>query len=176
VCNKAFARADLLKRHAANHDSDSTTKKRKIIGGDSPSAGRVSHACRACATARVKCEEMKPCGRCRNRNITCEFGGDGAGSTAAMHLLHLSGSHGQSPHGQITHGQSSHGQVNGNGPYERGERVHAGVPQPAYEQLQSPVHLQQNQGQTAGRDHQMVTPAIAVQGMFIFFIFYFRIS
>jgi hypothetical protein len=50
----------------------------------------VSHACRHCASARVKCEEIKPCKRCRNRNLTCEFGSSEAGSAAAMHLLHLS--------------------------------------------------------------------------------------
>ncbi|KAI0600176.1 hypothetical protein F4775DRAFT_546523 [Biscogniauxia sp. FL1348] len=90
VCGKAFARADLLKRHTANHenDGDSTKKRRRVDA--SPGAGRVSHACRPCATARVKCEEIKPCTRCRNRNLNCESTSSEAGSAAAMHLLHLS--------------------------------------------------------------------------------------
>lgn len=138
-CNKAFARADLLKRHAANHGSDSSGKKRKRIGGESPNAGRVSHACRACAAARVKCEEMKPCTRCRNRNVTCEYGGDGAGSTAAMHLLHLS-----------AHAVTNTGAENGG---EGGQvRSHQ---QGSYETLQSPGMMMQNQGHMTGHDSQL---------------------
>jgi hypothetical protein len=90
VCGKAFARADLLKRHATNHENDNDETRKKRRTASSPGAGRVSHACRACATARVKCEEIKPCKRCRNRNLTCEYASVEAGSAAAMHLLHLS--------------------------------------------------------------------------------------
>lgn len=89
VCGKAFGRADLLKRHRANHDDDGNGTKRRRINS-SPGAGRVAHACQACAKARVKCEESKPCTRCRNRNLTCEYASSEAGSAAAMHLLHLS--------------------------------------------------------------------------------------
>ncbi|ROV99929.1 hypothetical protein VMCG_06185 [Cytospora schulzeri] len=89
VCGKAFGRADLLKRHRANHDDDGKGIKRRRINS-SPGAGRVAHACQACAKARVKCEEVKPCSRCRSRNLTCEYASSEAGSAAAMHLLHLS--------------------------------------------------------------------------------------
>ncbi|CCC06441.1 hypothetical protein SMACR_04832 [Sordaria macrospora] len=60
ICSKAFARADLLKRHRTNHqdDSNGTNKRRRM--NSSPGAGRVAHACQACAKARVKCDEMKP--------------------------------------------------------------------------------------------------------------------
>ncbi|KAK2005127.1 hypothetical protein LX36DRAFT_676499 [Colletotrichum falcatum] len=91
ICGKAFARQDLLKRHVANHDNDNDPNKKRRRADTSPGAGRVSHACRACATARVKCEEVKPCTRCRNRNLNCEYSSTEAGSAAAMHLLHLSG-------------------------------------------------------------------------------------
>ncbi|KAK1988717.1 hypothetical protein LZ30DRAFT_744861 [Colletotrichum cereale] len=92
VCGKAFARQDLLKRHVANHENDNDPNKKRRRTDTSPGAGRVSHACRPCATARVKCEEVKPCTRCRNRNINCEYSStEAAGSAAAMHLLHLSG-------------------------------------------------------------------------------------
>ncbi|ORY66405.1 C6 transcription factor RegA [Pseudomassariella vexata] len=90
VCGKAFARADLLKRHAANHDNDNDPAKKRRRTDASLAAGRVSHACRPCAAARVKCEEVKPCTRCRNRNLFCESASSEPGSTAAMHLLHLS--------------------------------------------------------------------------------------
>ncbi|KAK1600644.1 uncharacterized protein LY79DRAFT_585978 [Colletotrichum navitas] len=91
ICGKAFARQDLLKRHVTNHDNDNDPNKKRRRTNTSPGAGRVSHACRPCATARVKCEEVKPCTRCRNRNLNCEYSSTEAGSAAAMHLLHLSG-------------------------------------------------------------------------------------
>ncbi|CCF38655.1 hypothetical protein CH063_09690 [Colletotrichum higginsianum] len=91
ICGKAFARQDLLKRHVANHENDNDPNKKRRRTDTSPGAGRVSHACRPCATARVKCEEVKPCTRCRNRNLNCEYTSTEAGSAAAMHLLHLSG-------------------------------------------------------------------------------------
>ncbi|CAJ2501732.1 Uu.00g045850.m01.CDS01 [Anthostomella pinea] len=92
LCGKAFARADLLKRHTANHENDGDSSKKRRRTDASPGAGRVSHACRPCAAARVKCEEAKPCTRCRNRNLTCEFASTEPGSTAAMHLVHFSAS------------------------------------------------------------------------------------
>ncbi|KAK2045056.1 hypothetical protein LZ31DRAFT_266552 [Colletotrichum somersetense] len=91
ICGKAFARQDLLKRHVTNHDNDNDPNRKRRRTDTSPGAGRVSHACRPCATARVKCEEVKPCTRCRNRNLNCEYSSTEAGSAAAMHLLHLSG-------------------------------------------------------------------------------------
>ncbi|KAK4199140.1 putative transcription factor [Triangularia verruculosa] len=86
ICSKAFARADLLKRHRANHQ-DESSNKRKRLSSAAPGVGRVAHACQACAKARVKCEEMKPCTRCKTRGITCEVA---SSEDAAMHLLHLS--------------------------------------------------------------------------------------
>ncbi|TDZ54853.1 Early growth response protein 1 [Colletotrichum trifolii] len=95
ICGKAFARQDLLKRHVTNHENDNDPNKKRRRTDTSPGAGRVSHACRPCATARVKCEEVKPCTRCRNRNLNCEYSSTEAGSAAAMHLLHLSGNNQQ---------------------------------------------------------------------------------
>ncbi|CAM1505632.1 Fc.00g112690.m01.CDS01 [Cosmosporella sp. VM-42] len=85
VCGKSFARADLKKRHESNHDNDSKKRRRTAT---SPAAGRVAHACKACAAARVKCQEDKPCQRCVRRGLTCMS--SEAGSAAAMHLMHLS--------------------------------------------------------------------------------------
>ncbi|KAK4230534.1 putative transcription factor [Podospora fimiseda] len=85
ICSKAFARADLLKRHRANHqDDESGVKRRRIFSY--PGATRVAHACQACAKARVKCEEKKPCTRCKTRGISCEvpFAED-----TSHHSLHL---------------------------------------------------------------------------------------
>ena len=88
ICQKSFARKDLLRRHVANHDNDSPKKRRRTT--TSPGAGRVSHACRSCAIARVKCDDTKPCKRCVSRKLTCVS--TEAPSTAAMHLMHFSAS------------------------------------------------------------------------------------
>ncbi|KAG6028314.1 hypothetical protein E4U40_001086 [Claviceps sp. LM458 group G5] len=69
ICQKSFARKDLLRRHVVNHSNDSTNKKRRTNA--SPAAGRVSHACRPCAVARVKCDDSKPCQRCITRKLSC---------------------------------------------------------------------------------------------------------
>ncbi|KAM6526720.1 hypothetical protein FSOLCH5_002809 [Fusarium solani] len=96
VCGKTFARADLKKRHETNHENDSSKKRRRAT--TSPSAGRVTHACKACASARVKCQEEKPCQRCVRRGLTCVSAE--AGSAAAMHLMHLSANgHSNMPYG-----------------------------------------------------------------------------
>ncbi|KAK4494544.1 hypothetical protein PRZ48_013900 [Zasmidium cellare] len=62
-CGKTFARADLLKRHATLHTStEQSGKKRKI---------RASQACTQCATIKVKCDQDKPCKRCKTKGLEC---------------------------------------------------------------------------------------------------------
>ncbi|KAL4927331.1 putative C6 and C2H2 transcription factor RegA-like [Aspergillus undulatus] len=77
VCNKGFSRPDLLKRHSAGHSHSQDAKRRR------PSTysknGRVSQACKACATSKLKCDEEKPCRRCRDRNLFCEYHESGNG-------------------------------------------------------------------------------------------------
>ncbi|KAL2165197.1 hypothetical protein VTH06DRAFT_493 [Thermothelomyces fergusii] len=85
VCSKAFARADLLKRHRANHQDGNGNKRRRI--NSDPSASRVGQACTACAKARVKCEEVKPCTRCKNRGLACEVP---VPEDTAAYMAHLS--------------------------------------------------------------------------------------
>ncbi|KAF5019022.1 hypothetical protein F66182_8972 [Fusarium sp. NRRL 66182] len=87
ICGKTFARADLKKRHEANHENDDSRKRRRNT--TALNTGRVTHACKACAAARVKCQEEKPCQRCVNRGLACISAE--AGSTAA-NLSHLSAS------------------------------------------------------------------------------------
>jgi hypothetical protein len=68
ICTKAFARADLLKRHTLAHSKDDP--KAKMI---SVQHSRVSQACEACAGLHLKCEEEKPCKRCSKKNIQCNY-------------------------------------------------------------------------------------------------------
>ena len=65
---------DLLKRHRSCHDAENE-------GGRSSkraynSASRVSQACRLCAAAKIKCDDQKPCSRCSQRGVTCEYATD----------------------------------------------------------------------------------------------------
>ncbi|USW57029.1 hypothetical protein Slin15195_G103480 [Septoria linicola] len=74
-CGKTFARADLLKRHTTLHTStEQSGKKRRI---------RASQACSACATIKVKCDQEKPCKRCRTKGLECrvDSGPDSASSS-----------------------------------------------------------------------------------------------
>lgn len=73
--------SDLLKRHAANHpalndDNESesgepTSKRRKTL----PNAHRprAVQACRACAASKLRCEGSKPCLRCKEKSLACEY-------------------------------------------------------------------------------------------------------
>jgi hypothetical protein len=59
---------DLLKRHVTNHDSDSVNKRQKReIARDT----RVVQACEACSQSHLRCEDEKPCSRCKKKNILC---------------------------------------------------------------------------------------------------------
>jgi hypothetical protein len=75
ICSKGFGRQDLLKRHVSTHiprdgkDGDltacSTTSSRH--------SHRVQQACAACAAKKLKCADEKPCQRCTERNLVCDF-------------------------------------------------------------------------------------------------------
>jgi hypothetical protein len=62
-CNR-----DLLKRHVTNHDSDTASKRQKReIARDT----RVVQACEACSQSHLRCEDEKPCSRCKKKSIPC---------------------------------------------------------------------------------------------------------
>ncbi|KAI0021396.1 hypothetical protein F4780DRAFT_770267 [Xylariomycetidae sp. FL0641] len=66
-CPKRFNRADLLTRHETTHDRDDGGKGRPIIRR----SDRAAEACLNCAASKAKCDDQKPCGRCRSKNIPC---------------------------------------------------------------------------------------------------------
>lgn len=78
---------DLLKRHSAGH-SHSQDGKRKRTSSYSKN-GRVSQACKACATSKLKCDEEKPCRRCRDRKLFCDY--NDAGVSDAPELAEQQG-------------------------------------------------------------------------------------
>ncbi|KAH7329266.1 hypothetical protein B0I35DRAFT_346098 [Stachybotrys elegans] len=88
ICKKAFARKDLLRRHIANHEKGSPSKRRRHGSSAASMAARVSQACRACAVARVKCDDSKPCQRCTARNLVCVS--SDSGPAATLNLAQLS--------------------------------------------------------------------------------------
>jgi len=64
--------SDLLKRHFLNHDENNDSKRqRRARSLTAP--GRVTQACKACATAKLRCEEEKPCHRCEQKGMKCEY-------------------------------------------------------------------------------------------------------
>ncbi|KAE9363819.1 hypothetical protein N431DRAFT_489671 [Stipitochalara longipes BDJ] len=71
-CPKAFNRADLLKRHVMIHPSSCDDAGLGDVGIGFPRADRASQACIACAAAKARCEDHKPCCRCQRKKITCE--------------------------------------------------------------------------------------------------------
>ncbi|CAG8400546.1 unnamed protein product [Penicillium salamii] len=71
VCDKGFARPDLLKRHAAGHANDRDRKRKR--SSSIAKQSRVSQACKACASSKLKCDESKPCRRCRERHLACDW-------------------------------------------------------------------------------------------------------
>ncbi|KAF2489321.1 hypothetical protein BU16DRAFT_496007 [Lophium mytilinum] len=76
VCTKGFARQDLLKRHVGTHGSDGSTGSTREsfnLAHSGQQSQRVHQACRACAAKKLKCSEQKPCERCAEKNIHCEF-------------------------------------------------------------------------------------------------------
>ncbi|KAI5785165.1 C2H2 type zinc finger domain protein [Pyronema domesticum] len=72
ICLKRFSRADLLKRHFLNHDENNENKRQRRTQLPTAS-GRVTQACKACASAKLKCEEEKPCHRCQQKGLRCEY-------------------------------------------------------------------------------------------------------
>ncbi|KAH6876532.1 c6 zinc finger domain-containing protein [Thelonectria olida] len=71
TCSKTFGRPDLLKRHSACHEGEEKSGKRQKRHHHQ--SLRVSQACKACATAKLKCDDEKPCGRCLQRGIDCTY-------------------------------------------------------------------------------------------------------
>ncbi|KAL4816049.1 hypothetical protein BDW67DRAFT_191207 [Aspergillus spinulosporus] len=67
------SQSDLLRRHSALHSSLGSKQalKRRHHGGKPHLGPRASQACSACADDHLKCDEDKPCARCRRRNIEC---------------------------------------------------------------------------------------------------------
>lgn len=58
---------DLLTRHETTHDRNNSAKGRTFIRR----SDRAAEACQNCASSKAKCDDQKPCSRCRAKNIRC---------------------------------------------------------------------------------------------------------
>ncbi|KAF1834511.1 hypothetical protein BDW02DRAFT_579576 [Decorospora gaudefroyi] len=84
VCSKGFARIDLLKRHVTNHDAEPANKRQKReIARDT----RVVQACEACSSSHLRCEDEKPCTRCKKKKIPCRVPEVPAGDEIETHEI-----------------------------------------------------------------------------------------
>ncbi|KAK3117131.1 hypothetical protein LTR53_001788 [Teratosphaeriaceae sp. CCFEE 6253] len=61
-CGKGFNRADLLNRHHAAHSKTDGEALRR----------RTGRACAQCIKAKTRCDEQRPCKRCKTRQVACE--------------------------------------------------------------------------------------------------------
>lgn len=59
-----------MRRHAAGHDREGFRKHHSSVVEQHV---RVSQACKFCAASKLKCNEDKPCQRCREKDIVCEW-------------------------------------------------------------------------------------------------------
>ncbi|KAH7384683.1 hypothetical protein BKA66DRAFT_462660 [Pyrenochaeta sp. MPI-SDFR-AT-0127] len=73
ICGKGFGRADLVKRHTAQHTENAS--KPRADRTQSRAGKRVSQACKTCVASKLKCSDSKPCLRCVQRSIVCEYDG-----------------------------------------------------------------------------------------------------
>ncbi|KIN09141.1 hypothetical protein OIDMADRAFT_150272 [Oidiodendron maius Zn] len=64
-CSKTFNRADLLSRHRTKHFGSTANFNRN------KRADRAAIACISCISAKVKCQDDKPCTRCTKKGISC---------------------------------------------------------------------------------------------------------
>lgn len=79
-CPKSFNRRDLLHRHTASHE--------RLAAGGLQRPIRVGKACESCAASKVKCDDSRPCKRCRKRGQECCDGvGDGVPPSASSQPL-----------------------------------------------------------------------------------------
>ncbi|KAI9930238.1 hypothetical protein MW887_012050 [Aspergillus wentii] len=105
---------DLMKRHAAGHSQEREGKRKRPPSYSKN--GRVSQACKACATSKLKCDEEKPCHRCRERNLICDWpqeqGQSPLGNDAYPEPLQQAPQNQHGPHYDTLLESPIHGQAN----------------------------------------------------------------
>ncbi|KAJ6059305.1 uncharacterized protein N7446_008888 [Penicillium canescens] len=67
ICQRGFNRRDVLQRHQAVHEKDANEGKKT----PRRARERAIEACDACATAKLSCDNERPCQRCQSKQIEC---------------------------------------------------------------------------------------------------------
>ncbi|KOC09725.1 hypothetical protein AFLA70_116g002921 [Aspergillus flavus AF70] len=67
MCQRGFNRRDVLQRHQAVHEKDEARGKASLRR----TKERAIEACEACATAKLSCDNERPCKRCHSKRINC---------------------------------------------------------------------------------------------------------
>ncbi|KAJ5481159.1 hypothetical protein N7539_007053 [Penicillium diatomitis] len=66
ICQRGFNRRDVLQRHQAVHEKDEADGKPSRRTKE-----RAVKACEACATAKLSCDNQRPCKRCESKGVQC---------------------------------------------------------------------------------------------------------
>ena len=90
LCGKSFARQDLLKRHVSTHSGEygpgsSAEATMQAQLKQYSQSHRVHQACRSCAAKKLKCTDQKPCKRCRERGLDCDYEHTSVASPIQVH-------------------------------------------------------------------------------------------
>lgn len=80
ICGKLLAREDALRRHESSHHVAGPTLLAK-----------GARACLGCAAAKVRCEGIKPCVRCRSRSLDCSYPSASTPTTSSSRSAEQSG-------------------------------------------------------------------------------------
>lgn len=80
-CGKRFARLDLLRRHTELHSRDEPYGKRRRV--------KASHACIACVAVKAKCNDEKPCARCKSSGLDCSLPNQTISPTSGSNSLDI---------------------------------------------------------------------------------------
>ncbi|KAJ5096575.1 hypothetical protein N7456_007296 [Penicillium angulare] len=67
ICQRGFNRRDVLQRHQAVHEKDGTDGNTAVVRRKE----RVAQACEACSSAKLSCDNARPCKRCQTKEIEC---------------------------------------------------------------------------------------------------------
>lgn len=73
--------SDLLRRHAELHTRDEPYGKRRRV--------KASHACMACVAVKAKCNDEKPCARCKSSGLDCILPNQTTSPTSGSNTLDI---------------------------------------------------------------------------------------
>ncbi|KAI1075200.1 fungal-specific transcription factor domain-containing protein [Whalleya microplaca] len=106
ICERKFARSDVLKRHVDFHPQYAKTKRTPV-------------ACKSCHDTKLRCDGNTPCGSCIRKSIHCIRAGNDGGSDITRQTLDHESSCGSTVMEDVSKAQSDSDPVlsNNDGPH-----------------------------------------------------------